>query len=307
MNTRITARNGLDRWCARLAFPTLALVAAGTAAPAIAAVELQEIFIHAGTRIQSTDLGIKIDLDDQASQAPFAVFRTPSGEIANGIAEAYIDLPEVVDGRQTYAAATQKSIANAVAAQTTYSTAEGVQSTGETTWKVGVRNTGTTAEPVVFSFYLAGGEMDAWCAACGFGAITTQAEAKISVEVEDNPVLTRWDSKTFLVARSSSTALLDGDSAGSIDMLGIGYPTAAIVHHPDPFDPFTQAAISPFNASATLFALEPGQMAWIEYSLTVSSYGPGTAFGSAWLVDPFRLGLPGNPERHSISIQILLH
>jgi len=288
----------------------LAALLASAMPPAFAQVRVQEIRLISDANLKwspSTDLW-PVSSELERATFPFASF---SGD---GVARA-----DVLRGNRSaldpiYASALQQGTSNAVAAQLTYTSDSQVSARAVTGWFVEIVNTGTEAVPVDFSFYISGGGLRLWCAACVTGGLTASATASISAThtlmASQSPSF-KWEYTARLQGTpwlsGARVTLVDGILAGSEDDLGIGFPSASIVDTPSSTrlayeDRDHVVAISEFNATARLFDLQPGETGRIDYGLIAEVEGIGGAYGTAWLTDPFSLG--GDPSLPSARFAI---
>jgi len=215
-------------------------------------------------------------------------------------------------GAPFYASALQEGTANAVAAQSAYVIDRHATSSASTMWAVGIKNLGTASVPIDFSFYISGGQLRLWCVACVTDGLTTEVTAEITLATAASKA-TQWKYGARLrgtpQAGGAVVSLTDGPATGSVDHLGIGFPTPPeMVELPSASGPFTfdaqdhVAAVGSFSATAALLTLQPDETAEIIYSLTARVDGIGQAYGTAWLTDPFGLG--GDPALPSARFAI---
>lgn len=289
------ARRLGPRWLARAVLTAVATVLVPPLPVHAGPIEIQFIAVIAAIRNSGTGV---LQQEQETASSPFFSFASDHGA-ADGIARASVVRGGPFLGRSTYAASLQSSFANAVAAGRTYadgpigSTTPTADMFGGTLWQVEVKNTSPVPQELRFSFFLSGGGLDLYCAACRSGLLKTSVSAEIKVAGED-PV---WRYDAALEGRplsdSGEVARAVLSEVATYDRLKIGTPKASIVRGPSGGDPFTTAEIGFFEASMVLQTLDPGDTAQIEYRLEAGFSGVTTALGRAWLTDPFSLGEPG--------------
>ena len=290
-------RDARPRPYSRLHLAISALICFAALSPE-ARLVVDSLEIRAETRVRYSEFGgpvINTSSDDrQFSFPPFLGFQDSMGGFADGVADAFSGRPGLILGQPLYAAALQQSIANAVAVQSVYTGGVDVDLRATTQWALTLSNAGSALIAVDFSFFIAGGGLEAWCTSCfgsGLSLSATAALRRGPAALPPGLAAPLWRSVTQLDAPYPNNATLRiAFAAGSVDMLGIGFPDARIFDFPDPTDEYSRAEMDAFHGSATLLTLNPGEQEAIVYELEATVMSSASAFGTAWLVDPFSLG-----------------
>lgn len=198
----------------------------------------------------------------------------------------------VVGTQSSFAAAVQDSTSNAVSASSIYTDLRKVNLQSRAEWVAEIVNTGSIAEAVDFGFYISSGGMRINCTVCVTGPLVATVFAGINVEttVFDDP----WRFEAKLSGFGTFRPQLTPQTVDAHDTLGIGFPTVTSEVEPTgPGEaPSAVAEVAPFTATTRLGMLDPMEHMIITYYIGAQLEGPGSAFGAAWMVDPFSLGDP---------------